>query len=197
MSICLVTLQNTVCLQLCLKSRSHFFHLEAVPSDSIAVGFLMGPAWLCCPWSSSGSVNCGSAAEAILTTATCGCPPTPAVPSCSCNNLWQRTKERNFYTYPVFQRWLESMQRGGITPNPFFPGLSFPFISEHRNPPLRVSDTYLGSWKSQLFSMSWALFSGHLTGIDSRREEWNQSFISIYIAFIIPGLLWVRASLRD
>lgn len=59
------------------------------------------------PWSPSGSVNCGSAAEATLTTATCGCPPTPAVPSCSCSNLWQRTKERNFYTYQVFQRWLE------------------------------------------------------------------------------------------
>lgn len=115
-------------------------------------------------------VNCASAAEAILTTATCGCLPTPAVPSCSCNNLWQRTKGRNFYTYPVFQRWLEPKQRGGITPNPFLPR-AFPSISEHRNPPLCVSDTYLGSWKFQLFSISWALFSGHLTGIDNREKS--------------------------
>lgn len=103
------------CLPWCLMERSlsaalflknlSFPPKQLVPPNRISTGFLSshpcGNAQhsLTVQPSSSNELQISRQRPSYPLLAMCGCPPAPAVPSCSCNNVSQRTKERNFYTY--------------------------------------------------------------------------------------------------
>lgn len=107
MSICLGVLWSTVCLQLCFKNRFYIFPSKAIPPNRVSTSFFSSR-----PCSHG---RCSTAVQPLViqqthklqisrpTSSSRSCPAWVSSSICcsqlSCNNIFQRTKERNFHTY--------------------------------------------------------------------------------------------------
>lgn len=152
MSICLGVLWSTVCLQLCFKNQFYIFPSKAVPPNRVSTSFLIS-----CPCSNGW---CSIAVQSLVIQQTHKLQisrPRPSSWVLPCVGVLQHllfqaqlqqyfpeNKGEEFSHILVFHCWLEYKQREATITNPCLL-LTFPIISEHRNPPHAVSDAYLGS----------------------------------------------------